>query len=119
MNSADKKVKMYACKKATNNSRILNKVEPTTAMIAVGCQQYRICNTGKCPVGIATQDPILRARLNIASSAKWLENFLRASTEELQDFSRLTGKSDVHQLSLKDLCTTNSEVSGYTDIEHV
>ena len=35
----------------------------TAAMMAVGCQQYRICNTGKCPVGIATQDPALRARL--------------------------------------------------------
>lgn len=92
----------------------------TVALMAIGCQQYRICNTGKCPVGIATQeDPILRARLNIASSAKGLENFLRVSTDELQDFSRLTGNSDVHQLSLKDLCTTNSEVSGYTDIEHV
>jgi methylamine---glutamate N-methyltransferase subunit C len=91
----------------------------TAALMAIGCRQYRICNTGKCPVGIATQDPILRSRLNIASSAKGLENFLRVSTDELQAFTRLTGNGDVHQLSLKDLCTTNSEVSGYTDIEHV
>ena len=29
----------------------------TTAMMALGCQQYRICDSGKCPVGIATPGP--------------------------------------------------------------
>ena len=29
----------------------------TSALIAIGCRQYRVCNTGKCPAGIATQDP--------------------------------------------------------------
>jgi len=91
----------------------------TTALIAIGCQQYRICNTGKCPVGIATQDPALRARLNVTAAAKRLENFLRVTTHELQDFARLTGKSDVHSLSIQDLCTTSSEISNYTEIEHV
>lgn len=33
------------------------------SMIAAACQQYRICGTGLCPVGIATQDPELRTRL--------------------------------------------------------
>ena len=41
------------------------------------------------------------------------------STEEIKDFARLTGKNDVHKLSIHDLCTTNSEISNYTDIEHV
>jgi len=70
-------------------------------------------------MGITTQDPELRGRLNIKDSAKGLENFLTASTEEIKDFARLTGKDDVHKLSTKDLCTTNSEISNYTDIEHV
>jgi len=91
----------------------------TAALMAIGCQQYRICHTGKCPMGITTQDPDLRARLNIDDSAKGLENFLFASTEEIKDFARLTGKNDVHKLSIHDLCTTNSEISNYTDIEHV
>ena len=50
---------------------------------------------------------------------KQLENFLRASTEELKNFARLTGNNDVHQLSKEDLCTTNSEISNNTDVEHV
>ena len=91
----------------------------TAALIAIGCQQYRVCNTGKCPMGIATQDPELCRRLDIDQSAKWLENFLRVSTDELKSFARLTGNDDVHKLSIGDLCTTNSEISNHTAIEHV
>jgi len=91
----------------------------TSALMAIGCQQYKICNTGKCPMGIATQDPLLRANLNVSRAAKRLENFLTASTAELQDFARLTGNDDIHALSVSDLCTTNSEISSHTDIEHV
>ena len=91
----------------------------TSALIAIGCQQYRVCNTGKCPMGIATQDPELRRRLDIDLAAQRLENFLRVSTEELKDFARLTGNSDVHGLSVSDLCTTSSEISSHTAIAHV
>ncbi|MFC1580464.1 FMN-binding glutamate synthase family protein, partial [Thermodesulfobacteriota bacterium] len=91
----------------------------TSALIAIGCQQYRVCNTGRCPVGIATQDPALRARFNIEKAAGRLENYLKVITHELQDFARLTGKDDVHALGISDLFTTNSEISNYSDIEHV
>ncbi len=91
----------------------------TAALMAIGCQQYRICHTGKCPMGITTQNPELRARLNVEESARGLENFLKVSTEELKDFARLTANDDVHKLSVNDLCTTNSEISNYTSIEHV
>jgi glutamate synthase domain-containing protein 2 len=91
----------------------------TAALMAAGCQQYRICHTGRCPVGITTQDPELRARLDIRKSARRLENFVRVSTRELEDFARLTGNNDIHGLSISDLCTANSEISNHTDIEHV
>ena len=89
------------------------------ALMACACQQYRICNTGNCPVGITTHDPILRKRLKVDLSARRLENYLRVSTEELKSFARLTGNDDVHKLSINDLCTVNSEISNHTDIEHV
>jgi len=91
----------------------------TAALIACGCQQYRICNTGKCPMGIATQDPGLRARFDLERSSESLARYLHVCTEELKDFARLTGNNDVHGLSLSDLCTTNSEISGHTGISHV
>ncbi len=91
----------------------------TSALMAAGCQQYRICDTGRCPVGITTQDPKLRQRLQIEQSSRRLENFLRVSTEELKTFARLTGNDDVHNLSLGEIRTTNSEISSHTEIQHV
>jgi len=90
----------------------------TAALMAIGCQQYRVCDTGRCPVGIATQDPGLRARLDVEEAARRLANFLRVSTEELKDFARLTGHDNVHQLSVRDLITTSSEISAHTSIRH-
>ncbi|WP_405303617.1 glutamate synthase-related protein [Methanobrevibacter sp.] len=91
----------------------------TAAMIAAACQQYKICDTGDCPVGVATQDDELRKRLKIETAAKRVENYLRVSTEELKTFARITGHNDVHDLNINDLCTINSEISDYTDIKHV
>ncbi|HEK4814286.1 TPA: alpha-hydroxy-acid oxidizing protein, partial [Clostridioides difficile] len=36
----------------------------SSALMAAACQQYRICGSGKCPVGVATQDEELRKRLH-------------------------------------------------------
>ncbi len=91
----------------------------TAALMACGCQQYRVCHTGKCPMGIATQDPALRNRLDIEKSASNLANYFRVCTSELKHFARLTGNDNVHKLLLSDLCTTNSEISGHTAIKHV
>ena len=91
----------------------------TGAMIAAACQQYRICDSGDCPVGVATQDDDLRKRLKIETASKRVENYLKVSTEELKTFARITGHDNVHDLNINDLCTINSEISDYTDIRHV
>lgn len=91
----------------------------TSLMMALGCQQYRICDTGKCPVGIATQDPALRARLDVEQSALRVANFFKVNTEEIKDFARLSGNENIHSLSENDICTTNSEISNHTNIQHV
>ena len=91
----------------------------TAAMIAAACQQYRICDTGDCPVGVATQDDELRKRLKIETASKRVENFLRVCNDELETFARITGHRNVHDLNINDLCTLNSEISDYTGIRHV
>jgi glutamate synthase domain-containing protein 2/rubredoxin len=91
----------------------------SAALMAAGCQQYRICHTGKCPVGITTQDPDLRSRLDIDLSARRVENFLGTVTHELADFARLTGHDDVHRMSTDDLRTTSPEIAKHTRIAHV
>ncbi len=90
----------------------------SAAMMAIGCQQYRMCNSGKCPVGIATQDPALRKRFDIDRSAQRLTNYLNVCSEELRTFARITGRADVHALHTGILITTDSEISEHTDIEH-
>jgi len=90
----------------------------SAAMIAIGCQQYRMCGTGRCPVGITAQDSELRKRLDVEKSATRLANYLRVCTEELKTFARLTGHDNVHGLDCSDLFTTHSEISNHTDIEH-
>lgn len=90
----------------------------TASLIAIGCQQYRICNTGSCPVGIATQDPDLRKRLSITNSAKRLTNFFNTSAEELKTLARINGRSSVHDLDLNDIFTISNEVAHNTDIQY-
>ena len=90
----------------------------SAAMVAAACQQYRICGSGMCPVGMATQDPVLRERLHIESAAKRVENYLNCSAAELRTFARITGHADIHQLSTDDLCTISREISEYTAVTH-
>lgn len=90
----------------------------SAAMVAAACQQYRICGTGMCPVGIATQDPELRGRLKVDAASKRVANYLKCSAEELRTFARITGHGDIHGLSVEDLCTINREISEHTNIPH-
>ena len=90
----------------------------SAALIAAACQQYRICGSGMCPVGVATQDPELRKRFHEDAAAKRVANFLNVSLEELKTFARITGHDKLHDLSVDDLCTINREISEHTNIAH-
>lgn len=90
----------------------------SAALIAAACQQYRICGSGNCPVGIATQDPALRKRLHEDAAAQRVANFLNVSAKELQTFARITGHSSVHDLSREDLVTLSETIAKYTGIPH-
>lgn len=90
----------------------------SAGLIAAACQQYRICGTGNCPVGIATQNPKLRERLKIDIAAQRVANYLNVSLEELKTFARITGHSSIHELCVDDLITLNHEISEYTNIKH-
>ena len=76
-----------------------------SAMQAIGCIGARICNSNNCPVGIATQKPELRARLDIERSAAQLNNFLRACVDLMKVMARACGHADLQQFNLDDLAT--------------
>lgn len=91
----------------------------SAGLMAAACQQYRICDSGKCPVGCATQDEELRKRLHVENSAQRVSNFINVCSEELKTYGRITGHDDIHSLSVDDLCTVSSEISAHTNISHV
>lgn len=90
----------------------------SAGLIAAACQQYRICGSGNCPVGVATQDPELRRRLNVDAAAQRVANFLNVSLKELKTFARITGNHSVHDLSCDNLVTLNPDIARYTGIRH-
>ncbi len=69
------------------------------------------CHTGRCPVGITTQDPELRKRLRVDEAAERVYNFLHTLTLETQMLARACGKTDVHSLEPEDLCALTVEAA--------
>lgn len=74
------------------------------------------CHTGRCPVGVTTQDPELMERLDIDAAAERVANFLRAMTLEIQMLARACGKSDVHHLEPEDMAALSLEASAICGI---
>ena len=69
------------------------------------------CHTGRCPVGITTQDPVLEQRLSPAEGARRLRNYLNVLTMELTTLARACGKSNVHHLEREDLVALTIEAA--------
>ena len=91
----------------------------TSSLMAIGCQQYRACHRGTCPVGIATQDPVLRERLDIPTSATRLEAFLRGATAMIVDYTRVCGHTRVGDLAHADLVALDRDLADRTDLAWV
>ena len=90
----------------------------SAGLIAAACQQYRICGSGMCPMGMATQDEELRSRFKEEPAVLRVANFLNCSLEELRTFARITGHENLHDMNVSDLCTTSREISEFTNIPH-
>lgn len=69
------------------------------------------CHTGKCPVGVTTQDAVLEQRLEPAWGAKQLKNYLKTLTMELTTLARACGKQNVHHLEPEDLVALTVEAA--------
>ena len=81
------------------------------AEVGVPAGQCRHCHTGKCPVGITTQDPDLVKRLDPDEGAERVANFINSMTMEMTLLTRSLGKSDVHSLEPEDLAALTIEAS--------
>ncbi len=74
-----------------------------------GCCHH--CHTGRCPVGITTQDPELERRLDPERAAQRLQNYLTTLTLEAQTLARACGKSHVHNLEPEDMVALTMEAA--------
>src|ERR1700678_2913349 len=74
------------------------------------------CHTGKCPVGITTQDAALELRLDPAVGAKRLKNYLKTVNMELTTIARACGKQDVHHLEKEDLVALTVEAAAMAGV---
>ncbi len=88
------------------------------AIQAIGCIGMRACHTNNCPVGIATQKEHLRQRLDVAESAKRLNNFFNASVELMKVMARACGHTQLNQFNAGDLTTWKKDMADLTGIDY-
>lgn len=83
-------------------------------MLAVGCIQSLMCNTNKCPVGVATQDQKYAVGLDVADKTVRVHNFHKGTVEnfvELLGASGLDSKENIsrchiyRRVNLNDMLT--------------
>ena len=68
----------------------------TAPLIALGCIMMRKCHLNTCPVGIATQDPMLRKKFN--GSPEHVINYLYMVAKELRQIMASLGIGKVNDL---------------------
>ena len=104
----------------------------SAAMVALGCnrpvhvEDYHAigtepgachhCHTGRCPVGVTTQDADLEARLDPEQGARRLRNYLSVMVLELQTIARANGKSHVLNLEPEDLVALTVEAAAMAGV---
>ena len=80
----------------------------TAPLVTMGCVMMRVCNLDTCPVGVATQNPILRKRFS--GKPEYIVNFMKFIAQELREYmaelgfrtvDEMVGRSDL--LKVKDI----------------
>ena len=88
-----------------------------SAMQAIGCVAARMCNSNNCPVGVATQEPELRALLDLEKSASQPTRFFEASVELMQVLARACGHDHLSEFNLGDMTTRKKDLADLSGVE--
>jgi glutamate synthase domain-containing protein 2/CDGSH-type Zn-finger protein len=88
-----------------------------SAMQAVGCIAARMCNSNNCPVGVATQKPELRKRLDVQIGAEKLSRYFGASVELMQVLARACGHSNLSDFRHSDITTWKREMADLSGVK--
>ena len=88
----------------------------TAALVSIGCKVCKACSKGKCPKGIATQDRMLRRRLDPVRGGQRVANYIKAMTAEAKMLTQQAGNTDIQKLEKEDLVSLTMEASQITGI---
>ncbi|MCA0365973.1 MAG: FMN-binding glutamate synthase family protein [Bacteroidetes bacterium] len=102
-----KHIKVFASGKVTSGFHIIRALaigadacySARAMMMAVGCIQALQCNTNKCPVGVATQDPQLTVGLVVEDKKTRIANFHNNTVKSVVELLGATGLDEVHNLN--------------------
>ncbi|MEM7540948.1 MAG: glutamate synthase large subunit [Pseudomonadota bacterium] len=68
----------------------------TAPLVVMGCIMMRVCHLNTCPVGVATQDPILRAKFS--GQPEFVENFFRFVAQEIREYMAELGFRKIDEM---------------------
>ena len=68
----------------------------TAPLVATGCIMMRVCHLNTCPVGVATQDPRLRARF--AGKPEHVINFMKFIAEDVREIMAQLGFRGIEEM---------------------
>jgi glutamate synthase (ferredoxin) len=84
----------------------------TGPLVALGCIMMRVCHLNTCPVGVATQDPKLRAKF--AGKPEHAVNFMRLIAQEVREWMAKLGFRTVNEMvGHTERLDTNKAVAHY------
>jgi glutamate synthase domain-containing protein 2/glutamate synthase domain-containing protein 1/glutamate synthase domain-containing protein 3 len=68
----------------------------TAPLVALGCVMMRVCHLNTCPVGVATQDPKLRAKFT--GGPEHVVNFMRFIAQEVRELMAQLGFRTLNEM---------------------
>jgi len=84
----------------------------TTALVTSGCILMRVCHKDTCPVGVATQNPELRAKF--AGKPEYVVNFMEFIAQEVREYLALLGFRTLEEaVGRVDMLETRAAVGHY------
>ena len=87
-------------------------------MFALGCIQALNCHTGRCPSGIATQDPRRGNKLDVPLKSERVYNFHKNTLDALQNLLEASGLKHPSELGPEHIVrrVSKTEVHSYLDL---
>ncbi|WP_286816579.1 FMN-binding glutamate synthase family protein [Marinobacter sp. UBA3607] len=87
-------------------------------MFALGCIQALNCHTGRCPSGVATQDPRRGNKLDVPLKSERVYNFHKNTLDALQNLLEASGLKHPSELGPEHIVrrVSKTEVHSYLDL---